>query len=379
MTTLSPSQLGLLADDLTGACDLAGIFAARLGPATVQVTPPGAGGVLDSLSVINMQSRLLSAAESRARHSAVGPLVADRSVVFVKVDLALRGTPGAALAGLQAALGGRRVLVAPAIPSLDRTTRGGRQYDGDVPIDRTPYAADPVSPIRSADVVALLAATGCVECLVCDAETAGDLRRVVARGLDGGPVILAGSLGLALALAEQVAYPTARPHVRPLPPGLRTLLICGSAYARSRAQIDRAISLGLAEARDVDPASARMGGWTWPPDGKALALRLAPRPGSLERADPLAGFVRAMVAAVLELAPDGLGIIGGETAYGLLRGLGAGQLAVYGRLSEVIACGAVASGSLAGRRLATKGGSVGPEDAAVQMLKYLRAGTGVTA
>ncbi len=68
---------------------------------------------------------------------------------------------------------------------------------------------------------------------------------------------------------------------------------------------------------------------------------------------------------------DGLGVIGGETAYQLLRRLGARRLEVFRRNAEVIASSRIAGGVMDGCRFVSKGGSVGPDDAAFQMLSLL--------
>ena len=66
-----------------------------------------------------------------------------------------------------------------------------------------------------------------------------------------------------------------------------------------------------------------------------------------------------------------LAVIGGETAYQLLRRLGARRLEVFERKAEVIAISRIGSGVMDGCRFVSKGGSVGPDDAACQMLSLL--------
>ena len=81
--------------------------------------------------------------------------------------------------------------------------------------------------------------------------------------------------------------------------------------------------------------------------------------------------VRQYFAEAVPVRPDGLGIIGGETGLQLLRQLRVRRLMVHGRISEVIAHGVMADGVMSGCPLVTKGGSVGPEAAVVQMIDYL--------
>ena len=82
-------------------------------------------------------------------------------------------------------------------------------------------------------------------------------------------------------------------------------------------------------------------------------------------------FVDAVADLLKRINPDGLGIIGGETAYHVLQRLGARWLEVYRRHAEVIACSRIGGGILDGRPLVCKGGSVGPGDSVLRMLSLL--------
>jgi hypothetical protein len=112
----------------------------------------------------------------------------------------------------------------------------------------------------------------------------------------------------------------------------------------------------------------------WP-----LIVRLAPQPATTPLCPPsdvLPRFVAGVQRLVMSSRPDGLGIIGGETAKQLLSRLGANRLVVHGRMSEVIAYGIISDGVMSGCPLTTKGGSVGPEAAVVEMIDYLLQGMG---
>ena len=95
---------------------------------------------------------------------------------------------------------------------------------------------------------------------------------------------------------------------------------------------------------------------------------------ALSAADLLAGFAAQAARMIDTMQPDGLGVIGGDTAFALLSALGARQLTVTGRMFEVIACGGMMDGRLAGCPYTSKGGSVGPDDAIVDMHRYLSTG-----
>ena len=226
---LSVADLGVVADDLTGACDVAAAFAAAAGSVRVHVRPgPRRESRRDDLVVVNTQSRLLRPAQARAVAERVGQELVGERVIFVKVDSALRGAVGALLEGLLQAVGRRKVVVAPAIPRIGRTTRGGIQYDCGTPIDKTAFADDPVSPIRSARLAQLLGRTGNPACEIRDAETDEDLREIVRDALTCPQIVLVGSLGLADALTEELDRIPARSGAAPLArSSRRPLIVCG--------------------------------------------------------------------------------------------------------------------------------------------------------
>ena len=374
---LNLSELGVVADDLTGACDVAAVLVAAAGPVSVLVSAPTRGG-LPGLTVINAQSRLLPPEVGRAVFERIGRTLRDKRVILVKVDSALRGPVGAELEGLIRAVGQRKVILAPAIPRIGRTTRDGQQYDREVPIDQTAYASDPASPIRSARLVDLLGQTGHVDCEICDAETDEDLCEIVDSALDGSAVVLVGSLGLAAALTARIEKLPAKAGSWGATGGaVRPLVVCGSMYERTRIQIQFAVDQHRAQVLDVSPGEIH-----GPPpglaaaDGLPLIMRLHHQPvaTACPPSDILPRFTRIVGRWIGRLQPDGLGIIGGETAVHLFDILQVGRVKVYGRVSEVIAYGTMEDGGMRQCRLVTKGGSVGPEDAVVQMIDHLLGG-----
>ena len=373
---LAPNELGLLADDLTGACDLAACFCPRLGPVRVHVTVPTDSPADRAVSVINTQSRMLSPEQCGGPVQSAAELLTGRNVIFKKIDSALRGPVGAELAAMHEVLPSHRIIVAPAIPRIGKTTRHGQQLDDGIPIDQTDYARDPIWAIDTADVQTLVQRSGAVDCEVRDAEDSTDLSQIVDEALKKLPVIFVGSLGLAEALAERLAAPEfdRKGQVKT---AKQPLIVCGSLYERARRQVEHA-------AKAIDAMVV-----PWQPQrpiNQADALQAGDRPViiclaepadttiALSAADLLAGFADQLVTLIDALQPDGLGVIGGDTAFALLSALGARQLTVTGRMFEVIACGVMMDGRLAGCPYTSKGGSVGPDDAVVSMHRYLTTG-----
>jgi len=366
-------DIGILADDLTGACDVAACFAPVAGAVSVLVSGKDYDfKAAQSLEVINTQSRPMPAEAGRALLRLMGARLANKPVLFKKIDTALRGPVGAELQGLIEAIGPRRIVVAPALPRIGRTTRGGIQYANGVPIHKTAFSSDATWPVASADIAEVIRKTGSVQFNVRDAETDSDLLRIVDECLDGSDVVFVGSLGLADALSTRIEKAAVdRPDIRP---SSRPMIACGSQYGRTLVQIETAASDSGAEVVTFDPGRTFRPERVSPATGRPLVLRIADQsnePAARRPAEILSGFIAAVVGMIDTIRPDGLGIVGGQTAYLLMSQLGVSRLTVGGRMAEVIARGVMVDGTMAGCPIATKGGSVGDNDAVVQMFEYL--------
>lgn len=370
---ISVDDLGVLADDLSGACNVASCFVANCtSPVTVYVhiDLPRTDGA--QLEVFNTQSRTLDAATCRQIANRAGRKLRNKPVVFKKIDAALRGCVGAELEGLLESIGEREVVVAPAIPRIGRTTSGGVQYDRGVPIDRTEYGDDPVSPVRSARVLDIIRKTGNLECRVCDAVSDEDLDTVVEGALRGSAVLLVGSLGLARALARRLPEAGGPPPWKGFPGAV--WILCGSKYERARMQIETASERLGAPIVEVEPDATQTIREAGIERLREVIWRIA-KPADVRRSrqpgDLVLSFVTWMKPLLESAKLSGIGVIGGDTAFELMMGCGVGLLEVAASIGEVVACGRIRDGSLAGATFALKGGSVGDEDVVVEMIEFL--------
>ncbi len=233
------SALGIIADDVTGACDVASSFAAagvavRIVCDVDDAAVAAADAYDEALEVVNTQSRNLAPPAAAARVRRAVERV--RAPLLVKkIDTALRGHLGAELDAAIDALGARAAFVVAAIPAAGRVTRAGRQWFGDRELAATEFARDPEGPGAESSIAAViaresdrptslvgldevrgeaLAATlrGALERgaahVIVDAETDADVRAAVAAILAlPGPLCVAGSIALATAVAAAVAAP----------------------------------------------------------------------------------------------------------------------------------------------------------------------------
>ncbi len=377
MNQLHSKNLFLFADDLTGACDLAARIAGFIGPVPVAVrpeTPPirELGPV-----VVNLQTRNLKIDAARTQANPSLPELPYEGVAFLKIDSGLRGNLGATIEGLAAYLKPSRIIVAPAIPSIGRTTRGGIQYDHDIPLHQTCLHDDPDSPVLTADILSVIRSTSQVDCLVCDAATSEDLDRIVRENLNNGRTLFVGSLGLAHSLASLII--DRKPSTSFRRKSERPVIVSGSLYSLTHDQMESAFRTLKGRLLHIDPSVPR----AWydelsnGSEPLFLSIKRERINGDQESRSKLhASFCHIASQILQQMDCDGIGIVGGETGDCLLRDLGVTHVLVDMLVDEVIAVGLMLDGVKPGAPVATKGGSVGSSSAIIQMLQAIHAGKG---
>jgi uncharacterized protein YgbK (DUF1537 family) len=146
----------VLADDLSGATELAGVAWARGLLAEVQTDfePSSTAEVV----AIDTDTRCRSAGEAGARMDEIAHrvLAAKPSWIYKKTDSVLRGHVRVELTALLGAVHKRRALFISANPSRGRLIQGGRYLVNGTPLDQTVFATDPEHPATSAAVRELL-------------------------------------------------------------------------------------------------------------------------------------------------------------------------------------------------------------------------------
>ncbi|MFF1922114.1 3-oxo-tetronate kinase [Streptomyces sp. NPDC058221] len=157
--------LGAIADDFTGATDLATMLVAR-GHRTVVTVGPGAvaddHAVTADAVVVALKSRTAPASE--AVGSSLAALRALRAAgcerFYFKYCSTFDSTPhgniGPVADALLTAIGERRAVVVPSFPDTGRTVRGGHLFVHGRPLDESPMRHHPLTPMRDSDVGRLL-------------------------------------------------------------------------------------------------------------------------------------------------------------------------------------------------------------------------------
>ena len=142
----------VIADDLSGAAELAGIaFAHGL---TAEVQPEFQPHANAQVICLDTNTRRLSDDEVSAvlRKQAKQVRMARPEFIFKKTDSALRGHIAIELGVLMEATARARAVFVPANPSRGRVILGGEYFIGDTPLHETDFAHDPQHPATTSNV-----------------------------------------------------------------------------------------------------------------------------------------------------------------------------------------------------------------------------------
>jgi 4-hydroxythreonine-4-phosphate dehydrogenase len=376
--TAAAITVGLVADDLTGAADSVATFA-RAGwlvelrlAAGAASSPTHVPSIVATTSDARAKSSDDAAALTREAVTAFREAGAHR--VYVKVDSTMRGSVSGQIDG---ALAGWRpdafAVVCPAYPEHARTVVDGHVMVDGTPLASSPAAHDPVTPVDSSTLSALLpgsvhvaargdatsladdlvaAADAGSRVLTVDAASTRDLAILAdAIALIGGRAVAVGSAGLASALRESWTPGL----VEPPPPaalhggGGSTLVIVSSLHSVARGQLDALTRSGL-EATVVTSA----------------AVVGEPHPDEI--AEQLAGTV------VEHLGGGGVSalvLVGGDGARATLWRIGATAIRVLGEVSHGVPFGVIVGGPADGLAVVTKSGGFGGPSALVDIVSAL--------
>jgi 3-dehydrotetronate 4-kinase len=165
VTLAGKLSLGCIADDYTGASDLANTLT-RCGLRTVQtIGVPADDLVLPEVDavVVSLKSRSIEAslAVSRSRDAEKWMRQRGARHVLFKIcstfDSTDVGNIGPVMDALRADSGDAVVLVTPAFPETGRTVYQGNLFVGSVPLNESPLKDHPLNPMHDSDLVRVLA------------------------------------------------------------------------------------------------------------------------------------------------------------------------------------------------------------------------------
>ena len=408
-------KLGCIADDFTGATDLANNLV-RAGMRSVQTigVPDGAPPAGAEAVVVALKSRTLPAGEAVAQSLAALRWLREHGArqIYFKVcstfDSTDRGNIGPVTEALMDALGCDFTIACPAFPANGRTVYKGYLFTGDVLLSEGSMRDHPLTPMTDPSLVrvmqrqcrrrvgliehavvrrgseaiaqrmAELKAAG-VSIAIVDALDDADLH-ALGRAFAALPVLTAGS-GVAIGLPANFGL-TAGGDAAQLPPsaGARAI-VSGSCSAASNAQVAAFLARHPQRGFAIDPlriaagddlaaaalewAGSRLGdepllvyATAAPESVKAVQMALG-----VDKAGALAEHALAQVAAgLVERGVGRLVVAGGETSGACVQALGVRQLRIGAQIDPGVPWCHAATGSGRAVHLALKSGNFGTTD-----------------
>ena len=148
-------MIAIIADDLSGAAEMAGICL-RFG-LTVQLCTENIGATTADVLIVSTDSRSMSAKDAIAITESVCRKVLSLQPTFIykKVDSVLRGYVVEELQVQMKLMGKKAAILLPANPSLGRTIQQGLYYIEGKPVHTTSFANDPEFPIRDSSIATM--------------------------------------------------------------------------------------------------------------------------------------------------------------------------------------------------------------------------------
>ncbi|RCW74417.1 3-oxo-tetronate kinase [Pseudorhodoferax soli] len=408
--------LGCIADDFTGATDLANNLV-RGGMRVVQsIGLPASGAHIDADAVvIALKSRTIAPADAVAQSLAALDWLrqAGAPQIYFKVcstfDSTDRGNIGPVAEALQRELGAGCVPVCPAFPETGRTLFKGHLFVGDQLLSDSSMRHHPLTPMTDANLVQVLqrqcaGRVGLIEqavvargaeavrarldalhaagtrLAIVDAVSNDDLL-VMGRGFAGLPLIVAGS-GVAIGLPQNHGLaPSAAAAQLPAATGARAI-VSGSCSAATNAQVAHFLAHGgtalalepLQLARGGDMVSAALD-WATPQLGERPVLVYATAEAAqvqavqaelgVERAGALVEEALSRIArGLVERGVRQLIVAGGETSGACTQALSIAQLRIGPQIDPGVPwChAATLAAGAQGLHIALKSGNFGTAD-----------------
>ena len=318
----------VIADDLTGAAEIAGIATTHGLQVNLVCDPSHVAA--EGLTVIATDTRSMTEAAAVAETQRVAAIVpfsfpqghdARFPLLFKKTDSALRGHVVAELSALMKATGKQRAIYLPANPSKGRTISNGIYYIDGIPIADTAFSYDPEFPALTSRLAERFPTAVANGIAMPDATTMANLDAIVADATCD--TLLAGGADLFEAVLRQAEK------------GWRRIILCGSTQSRPlSANIVAAMPLSVYDGND-DVEAWLADARTKYETGGCVALTIAHRHHTGKATATHLRQAMATVATRLFQVqrPQELIVEGGATAFATLQQLGIGALDVVGQLA----------------------------------------------
>jgi len=322
---------------MTGALEVGAKFSGAGFTAVVSTKPLTSRGA--QVIVYDTETRHLSpdAAAEAIQHFVLHSPFIRPQFIYKKTDSTLRGNISAELAAISKLFPHWRIGYAPAYPALGRTVKQGILYVENVAVAQSSYGSDLLNPVSTSEIRSLLDES--LDCTIFDGEYDAHVEEAARTILaDDSMRVVAGPGALAGQLAEQLA-PAQRMQT-PLPGIASCLILNGSRNPVSKTQVEWADAAGWTI---LEPSHA--------PDADPVDVAYA--------------NARQLSEAILARDPDGVFVIGGDTAFAVITALGSPVLWPIREIVAGIPISRIESGNFPRTRdlfLITKAGGFGEPD-----------------
>ena len=333
----------VIADDITGAAEIAGIaFSKGQEVRLLCNSPVNCDSVaVNGITVIATDTRSMSEAEAVAetRHL-VRPLFWEEDggrLLFKKTDSALRGHVVAELTALMESTGYQRAVYLPANPTKGRVIKNGLYYINKVPIHETAFSYDPEFPAKTSVLKERFPDAEANGIIMPDAESMDDIRNIIGLYNDG-KTLFAGAADLFSALLEMTPNDTPHPssiihHPSSITPHPSSIILCGSTQSKP---LDWDIPIAPMP-RDIYDGNEDISLWDTSAYKEKHSLILT-MPYTHRTGKAAAVHLRTMMARktkelITYHRPDHLIIEGGATAWATLQSLGWSQFQIVNQIA----------------------------------------------
>ena len=262
-------ELMIIADDFTGALD-SGVHFAERGIRTRVIVSmeddrsweEGLKSGETTVLVVDAETRHASPEQAgRKVHAIVSDgKKAGIPYIYKKTDSALRGNIGSELEAALRASGEQVLSFVPALPRMNRITKGGKHYIDGVPVSRSVFGKDPFEPVTRDDIEEIIGLQSKIPVTIAedpeqlsgiesgivayDARSEADIERIGAKlAASGQSRLLAGCAGFASILPTLLALERREPEAAALEN--RLFVICGSVNPITKKQLDRGEQAGF--------------------------------------------------------------------------------------------------------------------------------------
>jgi len=376
--------LGVIADDFTGATDLAGMLV-REGTSAVQfLGVPGEGTPVPDADclVVALKSRSIAAEDAVEQSLAAARWLLAQGVeqLFFQYCSTFDSTPagniGPVSEALAAEVGAGIAVLAPSVPENGRTVCQGDMFVGGVPLNESSLRTHPLNPMTDSNLVRVFSAQATTTAGVVRHETVRDGASAItarlahlqseghafavadaiydedldaiASAVADAPLVT-GAAGLGIALARARRSSTGQAHQQPAAPIGRAAVLSGSCSTATQAQV--ALHRAQHPSFEIDPLRLAAGE---PVVAEALDFARVHRddvPLIYSSADPAqvravqdelgvarsAGLIESAFSEIARgLVDDGvrrLIVAGGETSGAVVTGLGTTAIEIGAEVS----------------------------------------------